>query len=165
MAGPPIDGTRRPCTRLERGARRHRSHRHEREVRRRAGEPDKDHLARAGSAASVGSTGTGFAQPNAPNPVIVSIAGRMIEPNGSMCGIGFSVRRPARLAVSSPNHSATTPWLISCRMIARNEAGEEDETLFDLAAQVARIELSGDVDAQLMHSRAAGMASSRASAI
>jgi len=53
--------------------------------------------------------------------VIVSIAGKMIEPNGSMCGIGFRVRRPARFAVSSPKNSATMPWLISCRMIARNK--------------------------------------------
>ena len=46
------------------------------------------------------------------------MAGSMIEPNGSMCGIGFSVRRPARLAVSSPNQNAATPWLISWRMTA-----------------------------------------------
>ena len=49
----------------------------------------------------------------------------MIEPNGSMCGIGFSVSRPARLAVSSPNHSATTPWLISCRMTATTSATKQ----------------------------------------
>src|SRR5271169_567223 len=42
----------------------------------------------------------------------------MIDPNGSMWGIGFSVRRPARFAVSSPSHSATTPWLSSWRMTA-----------------------------------------------
>src|SRR5262245_27344357 len=56
---------------------------------------------------------------------MVSIAGRMIEPNGSMCGMGLRVRRPARLAVSSPKNNATTPWLISCRMIARNRQAKK----------------------------------------
>src|SRR5512132_453453 len=82
-------------------------------------------ISRRGLRSFVGSTGTGFAQPNAPNPLIVSSAGRMIEPNGSMCGIGFSVRRPARLAVSSPKSNATTPWLISCRMIATNRQAKK----------------------------------------
>ena len=41
----------------------------------------------------------------------------MRVPKGSMCGIGFRVSRPARLAVSSPNQRATTPWEISWRMI------------------------------------------------
>src|SRR5215475_13919319 len=77
-------------------------------------------ISRRGCRRLDGFTGTGFAHPKAPNPEMVSNAGRMIDPNGSMCGMGFSVRRPARLAVSSPKKSATTPWLISCRMIARN---------------------------------------------
>ena len=34
---------------------------------------------------------------------------QMIDPNGSICGSGFRVRRPARFAVSSPNQFATTP--------------------------------------------------------
>ena len=42
----------------------------------------------------------------------------MIEPNGSMCLRGLRVSRPARLAVSSPHHSATTPWLTSWQMTA-----------------------------------------------
>ncbi len=57
----------------------------------------------------LGSTGTGFAQPITGTWARAPNAGRMIDPNGSMCGIGLSVRRPARLAVSSPNHRATTP--------------------------------------------------------
>jgi hypothetical protein len=31
---------------------------------------------------------------------------------------GLSVSLPAALAVSSPHHKATTPWLISCNMTA-----------------------------------------------
>src|SRR5208283_1505040 len=42
----------------------------------------------------------------------------MIVPKRSMCEIGFSVRRPARRAVSSPRRSATTPCITSCAMIA-----------------------------------------------
>ncbi len=38
-------------------------------------------------------------------------------PTGSMCLTGLRVRRPARLAVSSPKARATTPWEISWRMI------------------------------------------------
>ncbi len=63
------------------------------------------------------STGTGLAQPKAAPPLSVNKMGRMIVPSGSMCGTGFSVSRPARLAVSSPNHSATTPWVTSWMMI------------------------------------------------
>src|SRR5437879_2733842 len=44
------------------------------------------------------------------------IAGRMIVPKGSTWATGFNVRRPARLAVSSPNMRATQPWDTSCRM-------------------------------------------------
>ena len=33
-----------------------------------------------------------------------------------MCLSGFSVSRPARLAVSSPNRLATAPWETSWRM-------------------------------------------------
>ena len=69
-----------------------------------------------------GLTGTGFAHASTGKPVSAPSAGRMIEPNGSMCGIGFSVRRPALRAVSSPNQSATTPWLISCRITATTSA-------------------------------------------
>ncbi len=65
-----------------------------------------------------GFTGTGFAHAITGIPESAPNAGRMIDPNGSMCGTGFSVRRPAFFAVSSPNQRATTPWLISCRMIA-----------------------------------------------
>ena len=61
-------------------------------------------------------TGTGFAYPKTPNDVSESRNGSRSEPNGSMCGIGFSVRRPARFAVSSPHQYATTPCESSCRM-------------------------------------------------
>src|SRR5260370_33983229 len=47
----------------------------------------------------------------------------MIVPNRSMCEIGFSVRRPARRAVSSPRRSATTPCITSCAMIANMIGG------------------------------------------
>src|SRR5438270_3648600 len=47
----------------------------------------------------------------------MSRTGRRMVPKGSMWAAGFSVRRPARLAVSSPNMSATRPWETSCRMI------------------------------------------------
>jgi hypothetical protein len=66
----------------------------------------------------LGFTGTGLAYPNTGRLAIAAIAGRMMVPKRSMCGIGLRVRRPASLAVRSPNHSATTPWLISWRMTA-----------------------------------------------
>ena len=69
-----------------------------------------------------GLIGTGLAQPMTGMPASAPIAGRMIDPNGSMCGIGLRVRRPARRAVSSPNQSATTPWEISCKMMAATSA-------------------------------------------
>src|SRR5271156_5409934 len=47
----------------------------------------------------------------------------MIVPKRSMCEIGFSVRRPARSAVSSPRRSATTPCITSCAMIANMIGG------------------------------------------
>src|SRR5258708_32569419 len=47
----------------------------------------------------------------------------MIVPKRSMCEIGFSVRRPARRAVSSPRRSATTPCITSCAMIANMIGG------------------------------------------
>ena len=65
-----------------------------------------------------GFTGTGFAHASTGTPSSAPIAGITIEPTGSMCGIGFSVRRPARLAVSSPKKDATTPWLTSWRITA-----------------------------------------------
>jgi hypothetical protein len=49
-----------------------------------------------------GLTGTGFAHPSTGRLASTAMAGRMIDPNGSMWGMGFRVRRPARLAVSSP---------------------------------------------------------------
>ena len=48
------------------------------------------------------STGTGFAQPNPTNKIIN-------EPNISKCASGFKVKRPAYLAVGSPNLLATHP--------------------------------------------------------
>ncbi len=62
-----------------------------------------------------GLIGTGFAQPNTTPPGIIAIKrGSIIEPNRSMCLIGFSVSLPARRAVGSPNRSATNPCEISC---------------------------------------------------
>ncbi len=75
-------------------------------------------MSRRGLRSRFGFTGTGLAHAMTGMPVIAPNAGRMIDPNGSRCGIGFSVSRPAFLAVSSPNQSATTPWLISWRMTA-----------------------------------------------
>ena len=72
-----------------------------------------------------GFTGTGLAHPITGIPVSAPIAGRIKEPKGSMCGIGLRVRRPARLAVSSPNQYATTPWLISCRITATTSAAKK----------------------------------------
>ena len=77
-------------------------------------------MLRRGLRIRFGFTGTGLAHASTGNPVSAPIAGITIEPTGSMCGIGLRVRRPARLAVSSPNHDATTPWLTSCRITATN---------------------------------------------
>src|SRR5690554_5746800 len=56
-----------------------------------------------------------------------SSSGSSTVPKGSMWARGFSVRRPARRAVSSPRRSATQPWATSWRMtdgtrMARNRA-------------------------------------------
>ena len=75
-------------------------------------------MSRRGLRMRFGFTGTGFAHASTGNAESAPIAGMTIDPTGSMCGIGLSVRRPARLAVSSPNHDATTPWLTSCRITA-----------------------------------------------
>ena len=83
---------------------------------------DTSNMSRRRLRSRFGFTGTGFAQPITGMFAIAPNAGMMIDPNGSMCGIGLSVRRPARFAVSSPNHSATTPCEISCRMIEATSA-------------------------------------------
>lgn len=64
-----------------------------------------------------GLTGTGLAQPKRGPFASASIAGSRIEPNGSICGIGLSVRRPALRAVGSPSLPATKPCETSCTMI------------------------------------------------
>ena len=83
---------------------------------------DTNNMSRRGLRRRFGFTGTGLAHPITGTPASAPIAGRMIDPNGSMCGIGLSVSRPARRAVSSPNQSATTPCEISCRMIETTSA-------------------------------------------
>ncbi len=75
-------------------------------------------MSRRGLRSRRGFTGTGFAQARTGRPTMAPMAGSTIDPNGSMCGTGFSVRRPASFAVRSPNQRATTPWLISWRMTA-----------------------------------------------
>ncbi len=45
------------------------------------------------------------------------MAGTRRVPTGSTWRTGLRLIRPARLAVVSPNASATTPWEISWRMI------------------------------------------------
>src|SRR5205807_87119 len=62
-------------------------------------------------------TGTGLAQPNGGAPVSRRMAGRITVPKGSTWGMGLRVRRPARLAVSSPKSRARAPWETSWRMI------------------------------------------------
>ncbi len=59
-------------------------------------------------------TGTGFAHPRMiPPGKIAQNRGNIIEPNGSICFIGFRVRRPMILAVWSPWLSAASPWATS----------------------------------------------------
>ena len=63
-------------------------------------------------------TGTGLAQPKAsPVPESMRSPGRINGSQGVDVGKGFSVSRPARLAVSSPKIRATAPWETSWRMI------------------------------------------------
>ena len=59
-------------------------------------------ICRRGLRSRAGLTGTGLAQPSTGRLASTAMAGRMIDPSGSMWGTGLSVRRPARLAVSSP---------------------------------------------------------------
>src|SRR3954466_11340517 len=49
----------------------------------------------------------------------------MMVPKGSMWAMGLSVKRPARLAVSSPNMLATHPCETSCRMIDGNNIAKK----------------------------------------
>lgn len=56
-----------------------------------------------------GSIGTGFAQPNTPNPDMTAIMGSATDPIGSKCGTGLSDNLPARFAVVSPQISAAYP--------------------------------------------------------
>jgi hypothetical protein len=53
-----------------------------------------------------GSTGTGFAHPNAALLVRERIMGRIKVPMGSICTAGLRVIRPAYSAVLSPNRLA-----------------------------------------------------------
>ena len=96
--------------------------------------------------------------------MIAPIAGRMIEPNGSMCGIGFSVRRPASLrgAVTEPERDDTVADLVEDDR--DDQTPEVDDRLFvdvHAGARVGRAQRR--CDAHSMQSRAAGIASSRAS--
>ena len=59
-------------------------------------------MSRRGFRSRAGLTGTGLAHPSTGRLASTAMAGRMIDPSGSMWGTGLSVRRPARLAVSSP---------------------------------------------------------------
>ena len=45
------------------------------------------------------------------------MAGRMMDPKGSMCLAGLRVSLPASRAVGSPSRAAITPWATSWRMI------------------------------------------------
>ena len=59
--------------------------------------------------------GTGLAHPiRKLEPERSKIPGIITEPSGSMCFMGFKVRRPASLAVGSPNIWATYPCVTSC---------------------------------------------------
>lgn len=61
-----------------------------------------------------GSIGTGFAAPKITGePERTSIRGKRMLIKGSICFLGFKVSLPARLAVGSPNLSATNPWATS----------------------------------------------------
>ena len=66
------------------------------------------------------------------------IAGRTIEPNGSMCGIGLSVSRPASLAVSSPNHERDDAVADLVQDDRDDEAAEEDDRLLESSVHGAR---------------------------
>src|SRR5260221_8978955 len=80
----------------------------------------------------------------------------MIVPKRSMCEIGFSVRRPARRAVSSPRRSATTPCITSCAMIANMIGG----ATIQMVAMVPLI--SSKSDRTFVHARAGGARMKRA---
>ena len=68
----------------------------------------------------LGLKGTGLAQPKTKlAPEATNKTGNKIEPNISICGKGFKVRRPKSLAVVSPNSLAIQPCIYSW-MIAEN---------------------------------------------
>ena len=70
------------------------------------------------------------------------IAGITIDPTGSMCGIGLSVSRPARLAVSSPNHGRDDTVADLVQDHRDHQAGEEDDRLLEIGVHEG-VELSG----------------------
>ena len=65
-------------------------------------------------------TGTGFAQPIRNGALVIkSKSGKTIEPSGSICLMGFRLKRPICFAVVSPKLYAARPWLNSCNTTAK----------------------------------------------
>ena len=93
-----------------------RTHR-EHDVHRRPGERYDDLRRCAGGAAARCSQALVSPIRTADIQTSTSSAGTMSVPNKDTCTSGFKESRFARLAVSSPNASATQPWVTSWRMI------------------------------------------------
>ena len=88
---------------------------------------DTNSMSRRPLRSRAGFTGTGLAQPMTGTWVSAPSTGRTIEPNGSTCGIGLSVSRPARLAVSSPNGVRDDPVTDLVQDDRDDQRGEEDD--------------------------------------
>ena len=124
-------------------------------------------MSRRGLCKRLGFTGTGFAHAITGTPRIAPIAGSTIEPNGSMCGDRVE-REPAGVlgrAIAEPQRDDAVADLVQDHR--DDEAAEEDERLLDVGAHSARAVGAAQrrCDAQVMQSRASGIASSRASLI
>ena len=124
---------------------------------------DTNSMSRRPLRSRAGFTGTGLAQPITGTCVSAPSTGRTIEPNGSTCGIGLSVSRPGPLGGVVTEHvrdDAVTDLVQDDRDDQRGE--EDDGDAVDVHGVGRR---QRRLDAQDMHSRAAGIASSRASAM
>ena len=74
-----------------------------------------------------GLTGTGLAQPMTGTCASAPSTGRMIEPNGSMCGIGLSVSRPAAWRCRHRTHDRNDAVADLVQDDRDDQRGEEDD--------------------------------------
>ena len=100
-------------------------------------------MSRRGLRSRFGFTGTGLAQPNTGSPAIAPIAGQ--DDRAERVDVRDRVQREPTglLGGASPNQSATTPWLISCRMTATTRQPKKMSVCSSTVHGGAAVALSG----------------------